>query len=106
MGALFRDETRIRAMVDVEAALARVQGRLGIISAAAAAEIDRVCSSIVIDPEPLARGVGASGVPTIALLQNLRSSLSDEAASAVHLGAKSQDIIDPAIVLRQIGSTH
>src|SRR3546814_10208032 len=73
MGALFMDETRIRAMVDVEAALARVQGRLGIISAAAAAEIDRVCSSIVIDPEPLARGVGASGVPTIALLQNLRS---------------------------------
>src|SRR3546814_2860758 len=40
--------------------------------------------------------------PTLfrALLQNLRSSLSGEAASAVHLGATSQDIIDTALVLR------
>src|SRR3546814_11161582 len=40
--------------------------------------------------------------PTLfrALLQNLRSSLSGEAASAVHLGATSQDIIDTALVLQ------
>ena len=43
---LVRDAALIRAMLDVEAALARVQGRLGIIPGEAAAEIDKVAATL------------------------------------------------------------
>jgi 3-carboxy-cis,cis-muconate cycloisomerase len=42
----------------------------------------------------------ASGVPTIALLAELRNVLSFEAASALHFGATSQDVMDTGLILR------
>ena len=46
---VFSDEGRIQSWLDVEAALARVQGRLGVIPADAAQEIDAHCKVEKID---------------------------------------------------------
>ena len=54
--ALLDDRARLRAMLEVEAALARVQGRLGVIPAAAATRIAEVAESLELDPAALAPG--------------------------------------------------
>ncbi|MBE9552594.1 MAG: 3-carboxy-cis,cis-muconate cycloisomerase, partial [Proteobacteria bacterium] len=93
----------LRAMLDVEAALARVQGRLGIIPAAAAARINDVVASFEPDIAGIAAGTEKSGVPIIPLVEQLRAAVGGEAAGYVHWGATSQDIVDTGLVLRLRG---
>jgi 3-carboxy-cis,cis-muconate cycloisomerase len=52
------------------------------------------------DPELLARGTAAVGVPVPALLKAARKVLGQEAGSYLHWGPTSQDIVDTALVLR------
>ena len=96
---LVRDAALIRAMLDVEAALARVQGRLGIIPGEAAAHIDKVAATLKIDTAPLSEGVVRDGVPVTALLTRLKEALSPEHRDYVHWGTTSQDIVDTAMML-------
>lgn len=100
IAALFSDDAAVREMVAVETALARIEGRLGIIPAAAAAAIERAAAAFVPDMAALHDGAEASGVPVIALVDQLRAAVGGEAASYIHWGATSQDIIDTALVLR------
>lgn len=100
IAALFRDRAEIRAMLRVEGALARVQGRLGVIPAEAAERIAHVADSVEIDPARLAEGTARAGVPVPALVDVLREAIGGEAAGYVHWGATSQDIVDTATVLR------
>ncbi len=55
MRATFCDEARVQAYLDIEAALARVQGRLGIIPAEAAEAIRKCCVASEFDMELLKR---------------------------------------------------
>ena len=48
------DRARLRALLDVEAALARAEGRAGVIPEAAARRIDEVAAGLEIDPARLA----------------------------------------------------
>jgi len=100
VGALLSDETEIAMMIRIEAALAKVQGRLGVIPQAAAAAIVAGLETITIAPETLAQGMGKDGVAAPALVAALRRSLPEEAAPFLHWGATSQDIADTALVLR------
>src|SRR5690349_4009279 len=99
LAALFRDEAEIRGLLDVEAALARAQGKLGVIPQQAASRIDVAARALAVTPASLAAGTAASGVPITALLIELRRA-SGDAAPFVHYGATSQDIVDTALVLR------
>jgi 3-carboxy-cis,cis-muconate cycloisomerase len=99
----FSDAATIRAMLDVEAALARVQARLGIVPEDAAARIAGVAASFEPDIAGIAAGTEKSGVPIIPLVEQLRAAVGGEAAGYVHWGATSQDIVDTGLVLRLRG---
>ncbi|MEL6205291.1 MAG: lyase family protein [Pseudomonadota bacterium] len=92
------DAAHVAAMVRVEAALARVQGRLGIIPDGDA--LSDALGAIEIAPEDLALGTASDGVPVPALVGALRAALPDALGQGLHWGATSQDIIDTAHVLQ------
>jgi 3-carboxy-cis,cis-muconate cycloisomerase len=92
----FSDIQFVRAMLEVESALATVQGRLGVIPAEAAAQIVDVAAKLEFDFERLRSGVEKSGVPVIELVRQLREQVGGKAADYVHWGATSQDIFDTA----------
>ena len=98
--ALFSDEAQLAAMLRVEAALARVEGRLGVIPEVAAQRIAAVAEDLTIEPASLAAATTRDGMPVPALVAALREAVGGEAAAYVHWGATSQDIIDTGLVLR------
>ncbi|HEY7318507.1 MAG TPA: 3-carboxy-cis,cis-muconate cycloisomerase [Candidatus Binatia bacterium] len=97
---LLTDEAYVRALVEVETALARAEGRLGVIPTSAAEQISKRAHWNKIDIAALAKGTVRSGFPTLALVQELRKAVGKEAASYVHWGATTQDIMDTACVLQ------
>ena len=99
ISALLTDEAFVSALVEVEAALARAQARVGVIPAAAAERISRV-KAADIDITALTKGTIRSGFPIIALVQQMRRQAGEEAAPYVHWGATTQDIMDSASVLQ------
>ena len=86
-------------MLRVEAALARVEGRLGVIPASAAETIAHAAERLRPDPAKLATATARDGVPVPALVAALREAVPAEARGFVHWGATSQDIVDTAMVL-------
>jgi 3-carboxy-cis,cis-muconate cycloisomerase len=93
---LLTDEAYVRALVEVETALARAESKVGVIPSAAAATISSKAQLSKIDIAALAKGTARSGFPIIALVQELRKAVGGEAASYVHWGATTQDIMDTA----------
>ena len=92
----------VRAMVEVERALALAQGHLGVIPAEAGKTIARELVSFEADLADIGAQTVDSGVATIALVKQLRARVGGEAAAFIHFGATSQDIIDTALVLRLV----
>jgi 3-carboxy-cis,cis-muconate cycloisomerase len=98
---IFSDAFHVKTMLEVEAALARVQGKLGVIPLEAANAIDTATQTLEVDFERLKAGIENDGFPVIELVRQLRDHLaSDEAADFVHFGATTQDILDTARVLQ------
>jgi 3-carboxy-cis,cis-muconate cycloisomerase len=97
--ALVTDDAYVRALVEVEAALARAQAKVGVIPSAAAERITKARAD-KIDIGALSKGVIRSGFPIIALVEQLRKQAGAEAAPYVHWGATTQDIMDTACVLQ------
>lgn len=100
MAEQFSTARFIAGMLAVEVALASVQGDLGIIPAGAAARIAQSADELEVDMPALLTGIEQNGVPTIDLLRQLRAHVGAEAASYVHWGATTQDIMDTALVLQ------
>lgn len=99
--AFFSDAAEARAMLLVEGELALVQGRLGLIPAAAAEFLRSTCAEVQIDPADLAPETARNGVPVPALLAAIRRAAgSPEHTDWLHWGATSQDIMDTALALR------
>lgn len=100
-GRLFSDSAALRAMLLVEGALAKAQGKAGIIPEISAAAIHRASLEIQIDPGALAAATGTNGVPVPGLVAAFRSEMNaPEHAQFVHRGATSQDIMDTGLMLR------
>ena len=97
---LLTDEAYVRALLEVETALARAEARLGVIPSNAAEQISGGAQWNKIDLAALAKGTARSGVPIIALVQELRRAVGTEAAPYVHWGATTQDIMDTGCVLQ------
>jgi 3-carboxy-cis,cis-muconate cycloisomerase len=88
-------------MARFEGALARASARQGLVPAAHAEIISRVCDGARFDASALARA-GRSGTLAIPFVQQLTaqvSAVSPDAARHLHAGATSQDVIDTAAVL-------
>ncbi len=99
MRAVFDETTYFQRMLDVEAALARVQGRMGIIPADAAETIIAAAKFENLSTESLAASARNVGYPVVGLVNGL-SKASGEAGGWTHWGATTQDIMDTATVLQ------
>ncbi|WP_428492312.1 class-II fumarase/aspartase family protein [Rhodopila sp.] len=99
MRAVFDESRYFQRMLDVEAALARVQGRLGIIPEAAAQAIVAAASIENLRTEDLAASARNVGYPVVGLVAGL-SKAAGEAGAWTHWGATTQDIMDTATVLQ------
>ncbi len=99
LNSLLTDQAYVRALVEVEIALARAAALAGVIPAEAAEQIAEAQAD-EIDIAALATGAGRSGFPIIALVEALRKQAGAQAAPYVHWGATTQDIMDTASVLQ------
>jgi 3-carboxy-cis,cis-muconate cycloisomerase len=99
MRAVFDERAYFHRMLDVEAALARVQARLGIIPAEAATAIGEAAARGDMRTEVLAASARNVGYPVVGLVAEL-SRGAGEAGGWTHWGATTQDIMDTATVLQ------
>jgi 3-carboxy-cis,cis-muconate cycloisomerase len=99
MRAVFEEPAYFQRMLDVEAALARVQARLGIIPADAAEAIGRAARYENLSVDELAASARNVGYPVVGLVAGL-SRAAGEAGGWTHWGATTQDIMDTATVLQ------
>ncbi len=99
MRAVFDEAAYFQRMLDVEAALARVQARLGLIPAAAAARITEVARYELLNPAVLAAQARNVGYLVLGLVAEL-SRVAGEHGGWTHWGATTQDIMDSATVLQ------
>lgn len=102
LAELFSDKSLLQAMLDFEAALARVEARAGIIPNDAANAIALSAQAGYFDADAITHHTLRAGTPGIALVKALTERVRAEAPSAagyVHWGATSQDVADTALVL-------
>jgi len=99
MRAVFDDRAYCQYMLDVEAALARVQARLGIIPAEAAEAITTAAVLKNVDTAEMAASVRNVGYPVVGLVHGL-SRGAGAAGAWSHWGATTQDIMDSATALQ------
>lgn len=100
MRRVWSDENRTAKYLDVERALARVQGELGIIPKAAADEIVKNCDISKIDWPTLKAKTEQIGYPIIAVVNQINAQCKDKLGEYCHWGATTQDITDTATVLQ------
>jgi 3-carboxy-cis,cis-muconate cycloisomerase len=99
MRAIFSDQQTVARYVEVEVALAQVEGRLGIIPKEAADAIKRLANPQQIDLAQLRQATNVVGYPIVGLVAQLAKQCG-EAGRYLHWGATTQDIMDTAIVLQ------
>jgi 3-carboxy-cis,cis-muconate cycloisomerase len=100
MRRVFSDENRVQKYLDFEAALARVEARLGIIPQQAAEEIARHCHAGEIDFAKLETQTERIGYPVLPVVQQLVDLCRDGLGEWCHWGATTQDVTDSATVLQ------
>ncbi len=100
MRRIFADENRIQKYLDIEAALARAQARLGIIPQEACDEIVRHCDAREFDFAKLKTQTERIGYPVLPAVQQLVGLCRDGLGEWCHWGATTQDITDTATVLQ------
>ncbi|MEO8081707.1 MAG: 3-carboxy-cis,cis-muconate cycloisomerase [Caldimonas sp.] len=102
MAAVFDDEAILQDMLAFEAALAEAQAAEDVIPAASAAPIVAACRAAPFDAAALvadARSAGSLAIPLVRELRRRIAAGDAAAATCVHWGSTSQDVIDTAMVL-------
>lgn len=100
MRAVWSDENRTSKYLEIEAALARVQARLGIIPQVAADEIVAACDIGKIDMLKLRAQTERIGYPVLGVVSQINALCRDRLGEYCHWGATTQDITDTATVLQ------
>ena len=100
MRGIFSDEAYVARLLQVEAALASAQARVGLIPLAAAEEIERQARPEHFSLERLREGLEATAHSLVPLVRALADRCGGDAGRYVHWGATTQDIIDTASALR------
>jgi 3-carboxy-cis,cis-muconate cycloisomerase len=96
-GVAAGDEAWLRALLDVEAALARALEQAGLAPAGSGAAVTEVAATGTFDAAEL--GTGLTGNPVPGLARALARQAPPAAREAVHRGATSQDVMDTAAML-------
>ncbi len=99
MREAFSDQARLAAMLEAEAALARVQARLGLVPDTLAPAIEAIRADS-LDATAIGAETALSGVPTIPFVRAVQARLPKELERSFHKGATTQDILDTALVLQ------
>ena len=99
MRAIFEDAALLARYTEVEMALARAQGRLGVIPAQAAKDIAAQCDAAKLDLARLKKETEVVGYPILPLVRQLAAQCG-EAGKFLHWGATTQDIMDTAMILQ------
>ena len=100
MRQVWSDENRTQKYLDIERALAVVQGRLGLIPQEAADEIVSHCRLDQIDMARLRAQTERIGYPILGVVSQLNALCRDKLGEYCHWGATTQDITDTATVLQ------
>jgi 3-carboxy-cis,cis-muconate cycloisomerase len=100
MRRVWSDENRTQKYLDIEAALAKVQGELGLIPQEAADEIVSHCRLDQIDMVELRRQTERIGYPILGVVSQLNRLCRNGLGEYCHWGATTQDITDTATVLQ------
>jgi 3-carboxy-cis,cis-muconate cycloisomerase len=100
MRQVFSDEARTAYYLEIEAALAKAQARLGIIPEKAAQEIVRQCRIENIDLARLKQQTERIGYPILGVVQQIVGLCADGLGEWCHWGATTQDITDTAVILQ------
>jgi 3-carboxy-cis,cis-muconate cycloisomerase len=100
MRQVWSDENRTQKYLDIEAALARVQARIGLIPQQAADEIVSHCHLEQIDMHKLRAQTERIGYPILGVVSQLNALCRDKLGEYCHWGATTQDITDTATVLQ------
>jgi 3-carboxy-cis,cis-muconate cycloisomerase len=103
METVLSEESRVKGMLQFEAALAIAEARTGVIPEAAAQKIAAHCRSLKFDLAVIAKEAALAGNLAIPLIKMLTEAVAQEdqdAAGFVHWGTTSQDAIDTGFVLQ------
>jgi 3-carboxy-cis,cis-muconate cycloisomerase len=100
MRHVFSDAARVGYYLEIEAAMAKAQARLGIIPEDAAKEIVRQCRIENIDFVRLKQQTERIGYPILGVVQQIVGLCADGLGEWCHWGATTQDITDTAAILQ------
>ncbi len=95
----FADESMISRYLEIETALAQVQGHLGIIPVEAAKSIAETAVLSNFDLERYKSDFDLVGFPIVGLVRQLTEQVPNGNGEYVHWGATTQDIMDTGLVL-------
>jgi len=105
MRQIFEDRYLVQKFLDVEAALAEVEGELGIIPHEAALEIKSKCRANDMNLEEIKKQIDFTWHPLTPIYREVRKKCRDNYGEYIHWGATTQDIMDTATVL-QLKEAH
>ena len=97
---IFGGEKTIQTQMQVEAALARVEARLGIIPQEASDEINKKCQVSLIDEKEYRKQYSLTNHPLVCLIRVYASLCDGDAGEYLHYGTTTQDIMDTATMLQ------
>ncbi|MBF7049398.1 adenylosuccinate lyase [Campylobacter volucris] len=100
MRAIFSEENRIQKWLDVEAALAKAQAKLGIIPNEAAEEIAKKAHYKFMDMDFIFAEFKKTKHPLVPTVRGLEKACENGLGEYVHFGVTTQDVIDTGIVLQ------
>lgn len=106
MRAVFSDETRLKAWIRTEIALAKAQAELGVIPQGVDLEIERVAKPEKFNLIAMKSDFDRIGFPILPFVKQLTSLCDSKTARWVHYGATTQDILDTGMALQIKDGIH
>ena len=97
---IFSDSQSLQWLLDIEAALARAEARLGVIPRKAAEEITHKAQGKLISPKALAEETKKVDHPLVALINVWAREMEGDAGEYIHFGATTSDIYDTMYILQ------
>lgn len=97
---IFGGENTIQIQMEIEAALARVQAKLGIIPQEAADEITKKCNVSLISEEEYTKQFQITKHVLVCLIRAYASICENDAGKYLHYGATTQEIVDTATMMQ------
>ncbi len=106
MAQVFDERARLQSWLDIIAALASAQAKLGIIPTQAAEQIAEHAQAERLDLAYVAEQTRATSHSMLGLIRGLQQVLPESAREQVYSGATVQDVTDTwfALVIREVGS--